>query len=165
MTPVVLRASQPGAGAEQGHFFIKKQNLNQENKVIKFLLGAAGPAKAAGKRAFLTNRKQLLSRTRGRAGVPTAWATDGPAGLEPALGKPDMSQEDRAPSPQPTPCGGSVTRGVLPQSVCVEWSSFGGEERVRRGCGVQGRSEALPPQHLPDSGSRKALVREKGSAG
>lgn len=35
----------PGARAEQGHFFfiIKKQNLNQENKVIKFLLGAAGP--------------------------------------------------------------------------------------------------------------------------
>lgn len=31
-------------------FFIKKQNLNQENKVIKFLLGTAGPTKTGSAR-------------------------------------------------------------------------------------------------------------------
>lgn len=45
VTPVVQGTSQ-GLGPEPSgviFFFIKKQNLNQENKVIKFLLGAAGP--------------------------------------------------------------------------------------------------------------------------
>lgn len=46
VTPVVQGTSQ-GLGPELSgvifFFFIKKQNLNQENKVIKFLLGAAGP--------------------------------------------------------------------------------------------------------------------------
>lgn len=32
----------PGPGPSRGIVFIKKQNLNQENKVIKFLLGTAG---------------------------------------------------------------------------------------------------------------------------
>ena len=46
VSPVVQGTSQ-GLGPEPSRviffFIIKKQNLNQENKVIKFLLGAAGP--------------------------------------------------------------------------------------------------------------------------
>lgn len=76
-------------------FFIKKQNLNQENKVIKFLLGTAGPttrgnARLAGRsdprpstagqenRPITdTNRKQLVfPKHEGWAGVPRARAVE-----------------------------------------------------------------------------------------
>lgn len=60
----------PGASAEQGLFFIKKQNLNQENKVIKFLLGTAGPVETGLMGLTGTSALDL------RAGVPPASDTD-----------------------------------------------------------------------------------------
>lgn len=183
VAPVVQAASQ-GPGLQQNRviFFIKKQNLNQENKVIKFLLRTEGPAGqgvtvsrgARGPSAVAqgknTNRKQLV--------FPNVWEGWGPQYQGPQdtaasvvaleLGCSILKEPNMLPPPWLPP--GQVRLGCVQEDGPSTYTTAVGSScsegaAIESQAPCEGRRGVLPGRTWADLPSEEAAARGPGPAG